>query len=107
MALVGRQITRQKYNRLWVVFGVVEDKDLEAELPFLPREGYYYFTNASVKRAMPADELTRKATAAGLRGESVPEGVAEALRRAKANAQPDDMIYIGGSTFIVADVPEL
>lgn len=107
MALVSAQIARQKYDRLWVVFGVVEDKDLNAELPFLPREAYYFFTNASIKRAMPADELTEKATAAGLRGESVPEGVAEALRRAREKAATQDMIYIGGSTFIVAEVPDL
>lgn len=100
--IVTNQLARQNYKKLYVVFGVVSDKDLDHVLPLLPREAYYFFTRAAIERAMPVDKLFERATAAGLRGEAVAT-VHEALRAARAAADAEDMIFVGGSTFVVAD----
>lgn len=92
------------HARLHFVFGMVSDKDISAVLQMLPRESsYYYFTQASVQRALPAAELLSMARRTGLDG-SAYEDVASALAAARKRATPDDIIYIGGSTFIVADM---
>lgn len=101
--IVTGQLARQNYKKLYIVFGVVSDKDLDHVLPLLPREAYYFFTRAAIERAMPADKLYDRATSAGLQGEVV-STVGEALIAARSVADADDMIFIGGSTFVVADV---
>ncbi|MBT1712051.1 bifunctional folylpolyglutamate synthase/dihydrofolate synthase [Fulvivirgaceae bacterium PWU5] len=103
IAEVVRQIRLQQYNRLWVVFGVVKDKDIRHVLQLLPKDANYYFCQASVPRALDAEALATQARAEGLQGEVVRD-VNEALAQAKANAGPDDMIFVGGSTFVVADL---
>lgn len=103
IAEVAAQIARQTYRRLYMVVGFVEDKDLSKVLPLLPREARYIFTNAGIRRALPAEELARRAAAYGLAGECA-ESVAEALSRARSQAGPDDMIFIGGSTYVVAEI---
>ncbi|MCD9018299.1 bifunctional folylpolyglutamate synthase/dihydrofolate synthase [Fulvivirgaceae bacterium QH1ED-6-2] len=103
IAEVVRQIRLQQYNRLWIVFGVVKDKDIHSVLQLLPKDANYYFCQASVPRALDAEALAAQARAEGLHGEVVRD-VNEALAQAKANAGPDDMIFVGGSTFVVADL---
>ena len=82
--------------------GVVNDKDVSSILKLLPKDGVYYFTKASVPRALPEAELKQKASEFKLQGE-VFENVAEATKAAKKNYRSGDLIFIGGSNFIVAD----
>lgn len=89
-------------RQLRMVVGFVNDKDVSSILGYFPREAEYYFTQASVPRALPAVEVKKIAQAHGLDG-SVFTSVAEAVREAQKNASPDDVIFIGGSTFVVAD----
>ena len=85
------------------MLGMVNDKDVDSVLRLLPKDAVYYFTKASIPRAMSENLLELKATDLGLKGEKYPT-VTEALIAAKQNAEPDDMIFIGGSTFVVAEV---
>ena len=82
---------------------MVSDKDVDAVLSMMPKDAEFYFTQASVQRAMPAEELSRRAQAHDLRGTAYKD-VASAFHAAKQNATAEDIIYIGGSTFIVADL---
>lgn len=90
-------------QNLHIVFGMVNDKDIENVLKLLPKHATYYFTKASVKRALPEDELHKLAVKYDLKGNTYPT-VVDAVRAAKANCPPEDFIYVGGSTFIVADL---
>ena len=82
---------------------MVNDKDINGVLSLLPVRATYYFTQASVKRALPAEEMKRQAAAHGLSGNAYPS-VKEALQAALSQAGKDDFIFIGGSSFIVADL---
>jgi dihydrofolate synthase/folylpolyglutamate synthase len=86
-----------------MVIGFVNDKDLSLVLPLLPRDAAYYFTRASVPRALDEKVLLSEAGKYGLNGACY-ETVAAALEAARASAGDDDMIFIGGSTFVVAEV---
>ena len=99
------QLERESKNHtaLRVVFGMVNDKDITAVLAMMPTNAVYYFTQASIKRAMPADELMAKALPYGLRGNCYPT-VQDALKTAKADSAASDFIFVGGSCFIVADL---
>lgn len=88
---------------LRIVLGMVNDKDVSGVLSMLPKYATYYFTQASVARALPAVEMQQKAAAFGLEGRSFPT-VAAAYRAALSDASPDDFIFVGGSTFVVADL---
>ncbi len=99
---IVRQLAKERYNCLHIVLGFVKDKDVTHILEMFPRYATYYFTNASIPRAMPAKELKALAVARGLDGNDYAT-VAEAYSAALESAQPDDMIFIGGSTFVVAD----
>ncbi len=99
---VMRQIESTPRNKLRMVIGFVSDKDISSLLPIFPRDATYYFTRASVPRALDEKMLMAEAVNYGLTGNSYPS-VAEALGAARAAAGPDDMIFIGGSTFVVAD----
>ena len=103
MAYVAEQLKTTPHEKLYCVVGFVRDKDLAHILPLLPREAYYIFTAAHSDRAVPAEELMAKALIYGLQGEAVAT-VAEALARARELARPDDMIFIGGSTYVVGEV---
>jgi dihydrofolate synthase/folylpolyglutamate synthase len=85
-----------------MVVGMVNDKDINGVLSLMPQNAIYYFTQASVKRAMPADEFAGMARNHGLKGD-VYDSVSEALKQAVADSSSTDMIFVGGSTFIVAD----
>lgn len=91
------------YKLLHVVLGAVNDKDVSSILKLLPKDAIYYFTKASVPRALPESELKLKAEEIGLKGDSY-STVKEALNAAKKNAKANDLIFVGGSTFVVADV---
>jgi len=100
---IFEQIKQTPHKHLHVVFGVVNDKNIEKVLGILPREATYYFTRANIPRALDEKVLAEKATFAGLTGETYP-GVQIALADAKKNAVDNDLIFIGGSTFVVAEV---
>jgi len=100
---VVRQISQTPRKKLHMVIGFVSDKDLSLVLPLLPRDAIYYFTKASVPRALDEKVLKAEAGKYGLTGSSFP-AVADALEAARLAADPDDMIFIGGSTFVVAEV---
>jgi dihydrofolate synthase / folylpolyglutamate synthase len=103
---VVKQINSISYRRLHLVFGVVKDKDVSAVLSLLPRQAACYFCQAKLPRAMDAYELAEKAKNFGLQGDVIPD-VNEARRMALKNAHPDDLIFIGGSTFVVAELEDL
>lgn len=100
------QIKQQSYQHLHMIWGSVKDKDISVILSILPKEASYYFCQAKIPRAMSAEELNQKAQEFGLEGIVVPD-VNDALATARANAQTNDMIFIGGSTFVVAELNEL
>lgn len=97
------QSLRNTYRQLHIVIGMVNDKDISGVLALLPHDAVYYFTRASVARALPEKELEELAEKAGLQG-SCYASVPEALNAAKKNASKDDFIFVGGSSFIVADL---
>ncbi len=100
------QLKAMTCRRLHFVFGVVNDKDLDSILPLMPEDAYYYFTKADLARAMDAHELAKRCTAYGLRGQIV-QTVPNAIRIARSNALPEDIIFVGGSNFVVAEaLPE-
>jgi dihydrofolate synthase/folylpolyglutamate synthase len=99
------QLAHENYGSLHIVFGMAADKDVDSAATLLPRAARCYFTQASVARAMPAGALADRCRAAGLQGEAYPT-VAQALLAAIKNAAANDFIYVGGSTFVVADALE-
>ncbi|MFN7491567.1 MAG: bifunctional folylpolyglutamate synthase/dihydrofolate synthase [Cyclobacteriaceae bacterium] len=103
---VVQQIRQQKYNRLWIVLGCVKDKDLHAVLSLLPKEAYYFFCQAKIPRALDANELMNQAIAVELNGEVIAD-VNQAIRAAKEKSNKEDFIFIGGSTFVVAEIEGL
>ena len=99
---VAEQLRHTPCEKLYCVVGFVRDKDLAEILPLLPREAYYLFTQAQTHRALPAAELAALAAGAGLKGETA-ENVPQAVARARELATPADMIFIGGSTYVVGE----
>ena len=100
---IAEQLRRQACRQLRIVIGMVNDKDVRGVLALLPREAVYYFTQAGVKRALPAEQLATLAAEAGLQGTTYPD-VPSAVRAAQKESLPEDFIFVGGSTFIVADL---
>jgi len=106
---IVRQLQSEKYERLHIVFGMVKDKDISAVLALLPKNAIYYFTQANIPRALDANLLAEQAGKFGLEGKPF-STVSEAFSAAKKNAGKNDFIFVGGSTFVVADalsVPSL
>ncbi|MDQ2177602.1 folylpolyglutamate synthase/dihydrofolate synthase family protein [Marinifilum sp. D714] len=97
------QISMTDYRKLNVVFGLVDDKNTDEVLSLMPKEAHYYFTRANIPRALNEKKLQELARAYDLRGETY-STVAEALNVAKLNSEKEDMIFVGGSTFVVAEV---
>ena len=100
---IAEQLSEMEYTNLHIIMGMVNDKDINGVLELLPKNAIYYFTQASVKRALPAEEVKRLANIHGLSGKSYPS-VETALEEAKKKAEKNDLIFIGGSSFIVADL---
>ncbi|MCP2045029.1 dihydrofolate synthase/folylpolyglutamate synthase [Pontibacter sp. HSC-36F09] len=93
-------------KKVHMVFGAVNDKDVTTILQLLPKEYTYYFCQAQIPRALPVGELQEKASQVGLQGEAYAT-VSAAIAAARRNAKPDEVIFIGGSTFVVAEIDEL
>lgn len=91
-----------KFKRLHMVIGIMKDKDAAALLLILPKNADYYFCCAGFERALPAQELSRLGTKANLQGRAY-DSVVQAVESALENADKEDLIFIGGSTFIVAE----
>tara|TARA_R110002033_G_scaffold166331_2_gene204934 strand:- start:21153 stop:22364 length:1212 start_codon:yes stop_codon:yes gene_type:complete len=103
LQIVMQQLQKQKFDRLHMVIGFVKDKDLNAIFPFLPKDASYYFCSPAIERGLNEDELKMKSLDYGFQGDSyssVNKAYKQALKMAKAN----DLLYIGGSTFVVAEV---
>ena len=103
IAAVVQQLMQVPWKKLHMVWGMVNDKELNAILPMLPGNARYYFTRSSVPRSLDPLSLQHDASAHGLKGDIYPN-VEEAYREAQHNAGPNDMIFTGGSTFVVADL---
>lgn len=103
LKLVMEQLQLENFARLHIVLGVVADKDLASILPLFPADATYYFCKPNIPRGMDAALLAEKAREESLAGEeyfSVEEAFGAALR----NASEEDLIFVGGSTFVVAEV---
>ncbi len=90
-------------GKLRVVFGMVDDKDVDSVMQMLPKEADYYFTQAQSHRAIPCNIIKEKGIALGLQGKDYPSA-AEAYNAAKNDAAEDDVIFIGGSNYIIGDL---
>lgn len=86
-----------------IVFGMVDDKDIDNVMKMLPKDAKYYFTQASTHRAVPAEKVAEKAKEHALNGQ-VFYDVVSAYNEAKGNASPEDFVFIGGSSYVVADL---
>ena len=93
----------EHYEQQICIIGFAKEKSIDDILPLLPRKAYYIFTQASSPRALPAAALAATAATYGLEGE-VCSTVAQALARAREMATERDMIFIGGSNFVVAEI---
>ncbi|WP_373835441.1 bifunctional folylpolyglutamate synthase/dihydrofolate synthase [Bacteroides heparinolyticus] len=100
---IVEQLKQQAFHNLHIIIGMVNDKDIQGVLVLLPEDAIYYFTQASVKRALPANDLQKLAESAGLKGNCYPD-VPSAVRAAQEKSLPEDFIFVGGSSFIVADL---
>lgn len=98
-----QQLQAESYNKLHIVFGVVSDKDLDGIISLLPKQASYYFCKPNVQRGQDEELLKEYFLSKGFTGNSY-SSVNEALHTAKLNANTDDLIYVGGSTFVVAEV---
>lgn len=103
IAYVAEQLKASKCKNLYCVIGFVKDKDIATILPLMPKSATYIFTQADSERSLPAEELQSIALKYELKGEVV-GSVKDAMERAKEMAQDDDMIFVGGSNFVVAEV---
>ena len=103
MQYITEQLASMHYDKLHIIIGMVNDKDINGVISLLPSDATYYFTQASVKRALPAEEVMKTGNSHGLHGAAYPS-VKDALEAAKRNASENDLIFVGGSTFIVSDL---
>jgi dihydrofolate synthase/folylpolyglutamate synthase len=103
---VVNQLKKYRYSQLWMVIGMVNDKDISKVLDLLPKDASYIFCQANLPRAMDARLLASKAIEKGLTGQVISR-VSQAVEFARKNAGSDDLIFIGGSTFVVAEIEDL
>ncbi|MBL7887428.1 MAG: bifunctional folylpolyglutamate synthase/dihydrofolate synthase [Flavobacterium sp.] len=103
LKIVLHQIQKEKFDQLHLVLGVVNDKDLDEILPLFPKNAHYYFCKPEIPRGLNAETLKEKAAQFGLLGK-VYNSVSEAYKNALKNASAQDFIYVGGSTFVVAEI---
>lgn len=106
LAAILKQVAQEKFESLHWVWGMVADKDLEPILKLLPTDAIYYFCAPKIPRAMPTDQLLSQAKSLGLKGQ-IYKSVDEAYQAAKNAASDSDLIMIGGSTFVVAEIDEV
>ena len=103
LTIVLNQIQKETFDQLHFVLGVVNDKDLDEVLPLFPKNAEYYFCKPNIPRGLEATVLAQKAAQFGLNGK-IYNSVSAAYAKAKQNAHPTDFIYVGGSTFVVAEI---
>src|SRR5690606_12154497 len=103
LSYVVKQLKEETYNRLHIVFGVVNDKDVSGILPLLPKDAIYYFCKPDLPRGLDAQELKLLFEAHGFVGMAY-DSVNQAYKKALESAAINDFIYIGGSTFVVAEI---
>ena len=103
LEIVLKQIEKQKFKQLHFVFGVVNDKDLTEILPLFPKNAIYYFCKPNISRGLGVALLQEKSMQFGLHGQ-IYSSVSEAYQKAVANAAADDFVFVGGSTFVVAEI---
>ena len=103
LEIVLNQLKNEEFDTLHFVFGVVNDKDLDEILPLFPKNAIYYFCKPNMPRGLDTKILERKSQEFGLTGK-VYNSVSEAYTSAKENSAINDFIYIGGSTFVVAEI---
>ena len=98
-----QQLSNETFESLHIVFGVVNDKDLRYILDLLPKKATYYFCKPNIPRGLDAEELQQTFSSYKLKGRAY-KSVNEAYNSALNNARKDDFIYVGGSTFVVAEI---
>lgn len=103
MTVAVKQLKKETYDKLHMVMGFMADKDVDGILELLPKKATYYFTQAQTKRALPVADLKEIAAKHGLQG-TIYNNVMDALEAAKQEALPRDMIYIGGSMYVLAEL---
>ena len=103
LKLAMQEVAEMSFNKLHIVMGVVNDKDVSKVFKFFPKEATYYFAKPDIPRGLDATTLKEKAAEFGVEG-TVFKSVNEALSAAKKAADKQDLIYVGGSTFVVAEV---
>jgi dihydrofolate synthase/folylpolyglutamate synthase len=103
LTVVMEQLKKEKYHQLHIVLGVVNDKKLEDILILLPKNAQYYFCKPNIPRGLEANVLEEKALPFGLKG-AIYNSVSEAYENSRKNAVTEDFIYVGGSTFVVAEI---
>ena len=103
LTYVVNQLKTEVYNKLHIVFGVVSDKDLSTIIAILPKKATYYFCRPNISRGLDENNLKHTFKTHGFVGKSY-SSVNEALSNAKQSAKPEDLIYVGGSTFVVAEI---
>ena len=100
-----KSLKKIKYEKLWMIIGFVSDKDISGIMELLPKNANYIFCEANIPRALDSKELLNHAKIFGLVGEEI-KNVNDAINFVKSKASSNDLIYIGGSTFIVAEISE-
>ena len=103
LEIVLNQIKKEKFEQLHIVLGVVNDKDLDEVLPLFSKNAIYYFCKPNIPRGLEASILKEKASQFGLTGK-IYHSVSEAYNSAQESATANDFIYVGGSTFVVAEI---
>ncbi|MCH4830980.1 MULTISPECIES: bifunctional folylpolyglutamate synthase/dihydrofolate synthase [Flavobacterium] len=104
LKIVLNQIKKETYDRLFFILGVVNDKDLDDILPLFPKDAYYIFTKPNVPRGLAPEKLKIIAESHGLIFNEIVSSVSDSYKRVKDLASAQDFIYIGGSTFVVAEI---
>ncbi len=104
LSLVLQQIQKEKFDKLHIVLGVVNDKSLDDILPLFPKKARYYFCKPNIPRGKNVKELQQAALKFGLYGATY-DGVMKAYQSALKDAKSGDLVYAGGSTFVVAELP--
>ena len=102
---LSKQLSQVECNQMHIVFGMVEDKDMDGILALLPKNATYYFTKSRNKRSVSEKVLKIIGEQQGLIGECYPT-VIDAWKSAKSAAKPDDFVFIGGSSYVIADFLE-
>lgn len=103
LEIVMNQLKKEKFNQLHIVLGVVNDKDLDSILPLFPKNAIYYFCKPKIERGLSEKILKEKAASYNLNGNTY-NSISIAYKNALANSDIKDLIYIGGSTFVVAEI---